>query len=122
MASGSRCSRQPAPLTEAKAGNAPSAAKRSSSNHNPDGFILHPTWQKVRRNYVFNEEGKIIQFTVLWHDMEGNLCSDIVNVPELPELFLASGFEPEDFAMQEPCFHLTPFKGELYPTSISGSG
>ena len=94
----------------------------NSSNHNPDGFLQHPTWQKVRRNYVFNEEGKIIQFTVLWHDMEGNLCSDIVNVPELPELFLASGFEPEDFAMQEPCFHLTPLKGELYPTSISGSG
>lgn len=94
----------------------------NSSNHNPDGFLQHPTWQRVWRDYVFNEEGKIIQFTVLWHDMEGNLCSDIVNVPELPELFLARGFEPEDFAMQEPCFHLTPFKGELYPTSISGSG
>ena len=122
MASGSRCSRPPVPLTEAKSGNAPSAAKRSSSNHNPDGFILHPTWQKVLQNYVFNEEGKIIQFTVLWHDMEGNLFSEVVYVPDLPKIFAAGGIDEQTLARPEICFHLTPYMGVLYPSSVSYTG
>lgn len=89
--------------------------------HNPDGYILHPTWQKVRRNYVFNENGEIVQFTVLWHDEEGNLFSDVVVVPDLPALFMAAGFNEDAFCYTEPCFHLTPNNGKLYPTSISGT-
>ena len=93
-----------------------------SVNYNPEGYILHPTWQKVRRDYVFNEEGKIIQFTVLWHDTEGNLYSDVVYIPDLPKIFAEAGFDEEDLTRPSVCFHLTPNQGKLHPTSISYSG
>lgn len=94
----------------------------SSARYNPDGFILHPTWQTVWRDYVFNEEGELIQFTVLWHDMEGNLFSGVVFVPDLPRLFAERGIDAETLARPEICFHLTPNKGHLIPTSVSYTG
>lgn len=71
---------------------------------------------------MFNEEGKIVQFTVLWHDMEGNLFSEVVYVPDLPKIFAAGGIDEQTLARPEICFHLTPYMGVLYPSSVSYTG
>lgn len=94
----------------------------SLPNYNPDGYILHPTWQTVRRDYVFNEEGKIVQFTVLWHDMEGNLFSEVIYVPDLPKIFAEQGIDEETLARPEVCFHFVAYSGYLFPSSVSYTG
>ncbi len=88
---------------------------------NPDGYILHPTWQRVIRDYVFNEEGILVQFTVKWYDINGNPFSEVVNVPDVPQRFLDGGFE-EGFDPSRVTMHLAPHKGKLWAAVISWTG
>jgi hypothetical protein len=89
---------------------------------NPDGYILHPTWQTVVRDYVFNEQGRIVQFTVKWHDVNGNSFSKVVYVPDVPQLFWDAGFDKEEYDPSRITMHLTPYMGTLIPTTITWSG
>jgi len=95
---------------------------RVNDSDNPDGYITHPTWQSVTRDYVFNEEGLIIQYTVFWYDESGNRFSDIVYVPDIPQMFLDAGCDPELVNYPYAHFHLTLHCGKIVPSRITYSG
>ncbi len=42
-------------------------------------FLNHPTWQTVIRDYQYDSDGYVKQFTVYWHDASGNRYSQTIN-------------------------------------------
>ena len=81
------------------------------ASRSPSGtaFLTHPTWQTVIRDYKYDSEGYVKQFTVYWHDASGNRYSYIVDCT------------PEHLASWFAEYGLTGGSGYKYQLKISGS-
>lgn len=55
----------------------------------------HPTWQMVRRDFKYDSDGYVKQFTVYWHDTSGNRHSQVIKCGkgELESWFAEYGLE-----------------------------
>ena len=52
-----------------------------------DYLYLHPTWQNVERDYVFDSDGYVIQFTSIWHDQNGTMYSEVVHCASEEDMY-----------------------------------
>lgn len=81
------------------------------ASRSPSGadFLAHPTWQTVIRDYKYDSEGYVKQFTVYWHDTSGNRYSYVVDCT------------PEHLASWFAEYGLTGGSGYKYQLKISGN-
>lgn len=81
------------------------------ASRSPSGadFLAHPTWQTVIRDYKYDSEGYVKQFTVYWHDASGNRYSYVVDCT------------PEHLASWFAEYGLTGGSGYKYQLKISGN-
>lgn len=56
-------------------------------------YINHPTWQFVQRNIKYDSKGNITQYTLIWHDKNGNRHSNIIVIADIPKMFEDAGYE-----------------------------
>ena len=57
------------------------------------GYVNHPTWQAVARDFKYNSKGEITQFTIHWHDKNGKRHSNVLVIADIPKMFEDAGYE-----------------------------
>lgn len=89
-------------------------------------YVNHPTWQAVKRDFKYNSKGEIIQFTIHWHDKNGNRHSNVVVIADIPKMFEDAGYEIPT-GVSQWTYGIMLYvgydgKGKLVPDHISYAG
>lgn len=99
--------------------NSGTAYMAQPANDNFDAYN-HPTWQMVRRDFKYDSDGYVKQFTVYWHDTSGNRYSQVIKCGdgELEAWFAEYGLETN------PGYHHTirVSGNKIIPYKVSWTG
>lgn len=90
-------------------------------------YVEHPTWQSVFRNFQFDSNGNVTQYTLIWCDNNGNRYSNVVVCADIPKMFEEWGYEiPTGVSYWTytiaPCYDPYRQKPMIRPDHISWSG
>ena len=98
----------------------------SSPLSNNFKYVEHPTWQMVQRDIKYDSNGNIKQYTIHWHDNNGNRYSNVVVVADIPEMFRKAGYDVKAGSTVEDYNFVLTFrvneytgKGEIVPSRIT---
>lgn len=85
-----------------------------------DEILAHPTWQMVCRDYKFDADGYVMQFTVYWHGQTGHRYSQVIHCGEgeLEAWFEECGCYPSSGWDAVRFLSLAPQGGFILPYKI----